>query len=235
MEVKKFINTGFFIAFEGGDRTGKTTQIAYAKNYLESLGFSVVVTKEPGDGDPIGYQKLVAYDSIVSPEEELRLFCKDRRIHIKRLIRPSLKKKQIVLCDRFEPSTIAYQGYGHGLPLSLIREQSAIARDTIWPDLILLFDAEPALVLKRTDPKSRFDALSLDFHNRVRAGFIQQAISEPRGWRIINATEPPDIVRGHVERHINTLLWTRALEYFRPIPTIKKVKYRTSLDRQLLN
>ena len=197
-----------FIVFEGGEKVGKTTQIALLETYLLERGHTVVKTKEPGGGDPHIREKLLNMRSQLTPEEELTLFCEDRALHIQNIIKPALEKNQIILCDRFEPSTIAYQGYARGIDITLIKKKSEIARQSIWPDVIILLDADPKKVLPREEATSRFDAEKLEFHEQVREGFLAQARENPAEWHIIDATQSIEHVHEGVKRHINTILET---------------------------
>lgn len=200
------MKNGLFIVFEGGEKTGKTTQIKLLKEYLTNKGYEVVVSREPGGGDPHIREKLLNMRSVLSPEEELKLFCKDRALHIENIIKPALEKNYIVLCDRFESSTIAYQGNGRGMDIASIKEQSKQARQNIWPQMIFLLDANPADVLSREEATSRFDTENLEFHKRVREGFLAQARENPAEWHIIDATQPIEKVCEEIKKHINPLL-----------------------------
>ena len=194
-----------FIVFEGGEKVGKTTQIRLLETYLTQKGYDMVVTKEPGGGDPDIRKKLLNKKGILTPEEELDLFCRDRALHIENVVKPALQNNKIVLCDRFEPSTIAYQGYGRGMDIAHIREKSKQVRQNIWPDLILLLDADPETVLSREEATSRFDAENLDFHQRVRKGFLAQATADPTRWRVIDATRSIEEVHKEVKKIIHNL------------------------------
>ena len=189
-----------FIVFEGGEKVGKTTQIRLLETYLTQKGYDMVVTKEPGGGDPDIRKKLLNKKGILTPEEELDLFCRDRALHIENVVKPALQNNKIVLCDRFEPSTIAYQGYGRGMDIAHIREKSKQVRQNIWPDLILLLDADPETVLSREEATSRFDAENLDFHQRVRKGFLAQATADPTRWRVIDATRSIEEIHKEVKK-----------------------------------
>lgn len=203
------MKNGSFIVFEGGEKVGKTTHLLRLKEYLEQRGYSVVSSKEPGGGDPSLREKLLALENTLTKEEELTLFCKDRKLHIERVISPALQQGKIMICDRFEPSTIAYQGYGRGMDITLIKKESAKARNGIWPDLIILLDADPTNVLNRQEASTRFDAEKLDFHKRVREGFLAQAKADPQNWRIVDATRSLEIVWKHIQNHIHEFLTGR--------------------------
>lgn len=181
---------GIFIAFEGGEGGGKSTQIERLAAYLRSKGHDVLVTKEPGDGDPGIRQKLLHPSKPLTREEELDLFCEDRQLHIRNWVIPALEGEKIVLCDRFEPSTKAYQGYGRGMSLELIDQKSRGARGSVYPQLIILLDLPPEVGLARGKGDTSFEKEKLDFHQRVRRGFLEQAKSDPSRWRVVDATRP---------------------------------------------
>lgn len=202
------MNKGLFIDFEGGEFVGKTTQLRRAKAYLKNKGFEVVTTREPGGGDPQIREKLLDAKGKPSPEEELDLFCEDRRIHVQNVIRPALQEGDVVLSDRFEPSTIAYQGYGRGLSIDLIKQKSARARKGIWPDLIILLSADPAAVMSRVPASkyNRFEKEELTFHRRVWLGFLMQTAEDKKRWRVVDAALSEEEVWREVKKHLDTLL-----------------------------
>ena len=182
---------GVFIVFEGGEFSGKTTQAKRFAQYLKEKGFDAILTREPG-GTPEGqkirerllHEKLTAW-------EELDLFFEDRRIHVAKIIKPSLREGKIVISDRFSPSTIAYQGGGRGLDQELISEKDYAARNGIWPDKIILLDGDPEKLRERAagrgEKLANFENLGFDFHSRVRESFLKQARENPNTWCVINA------------------------------------------------
>lgn len=195
--------SGSFIVFEGGEKVGKTTQIKLLQEYLQEKGYRVVVSKEPGGGDPLIREKLLHMRSILTPEEELALFCEDRALHVENVIKPALQKGSLVLCDRFEPSTVAYQGYGRGMDILLIKQKSKEARQHIEPDLVILLDTDPEKVLGREEATSRFDAEKIDFHKKVREGFLTQAKENPARWRIIDANQSIEKIHEEIIKTIS--------------------------------
>ncbi len=192
-----------FITFEGGDGSGKTTQLRVLENHLIARGKSCISTREPG-GTSLGKlirQVLleVGKQPITSPTE-LFLYLADRAQHIDEVIMPALKQGEIVLCDRHTDSTLAYQGYGRGIELGLLRTLNDIASRGIKPDLTLLFDCPVEIGLSRTAQRQfqtgsepsedRFEREKIEFHQRVRAGFLELARAEPQRFRIIDAARP---------------------------------------------
>ena len=186
------------IVFEGCEGTGKSTVIRPLAVYLRKIGYEVVETKEPyGE-----YRKrlLDTHPEIApGPEEELDLFIRNRAEHFDELIIPSLKKGKIVLCDRSSPSTIAYQHYGRGLDLTNILIVDAKARQNVVFDLVILLDLTPEIGLKRKNPETRFEFEKIDFHHRVRQGYLEQAKNDPdKKWIVIDASKPEEVVKNSV-------------------------------------
>jgi dTMP kinase len=197
-----------FVTFEGGDGTGKTTQIRALENYLTSQGKVCVVTREPG-GTELGAMLrrvlLEAGGAPIAASSELFLYLADRAQHVSEVIRPAVAAGNIVLCDRFTDSTLAYQGYGRGLDLALLRQFNSVADNGTRPDLTLLLDCPIDVGLGRTanrraqslsgSPKEdRFEREELEFHERVRAGFLDLARQEPERFRIVDAARSADDV-----------------------------------------
>lgn len=198
---------GRFIAFEGGEGAGKSTQIARLAEALRARGDTVVVTREPG-GTP-GAEEIRALfvqgaTGRWTVETDVLLVTAARADHVARLIRPALEAGSTVLCDRFVHSTLAYQGHGKGVPVETLLSLHAFATGDIWPDLVLWLDAPVELGLSRSTKRAaaqdaalpqeqRFEQLSLDYHNRVRDGFAALAAADPR-IRRIDATADLDAV-----------------------------------------
>lgn len=192
-----------FVTFEGGDGSGKTTQIKALESYLSSCGQPCVVTREPGGtelGTMLRQVLLEAGGAPIAPSSELFLYLADRAQHVSQVIRPALAAGKIVLCDRFTDSTLAYQGYGRGLDLNLLRQFNGVADAGTRPDLTLLFDCPVAVGLGRTASRQaqspsgapledRFEREQLAFHEKVRAGFLDLARQEPHRFRVIDAAQ----------------------------------------------
>lgn len=194
------MNRGRFITLEGGEGAGKTTQRAALASALRQAGLKVVETREPG-GSP-GAEEI--RELLVQGEAgrwdaqaEALLVCAARRDHVQRLISPALQRGEWVLCDRFIDSTYAYQGYGHGLDLEQLRSLNRFAIGDLKPDLTLLFDLPVEAGLARAAERGkaqRFETLELEFHQRVRRGFMLMAAQEPKRFAMLDASQRPDEV-----------------------------------------
>ena len=191
---------GAFISFEGGEGAGKSTQIRRLADRLKASGFDVVLTREPG-GSP-GAESI--RDLLVNGEAdrwssitETLLMYAARRDHLERVIRPALDRGAMVLCDRFADSTRAYQGAGGDAPASLIAALEDHVLSGSIPDLTLIFDIPATIGLERAASRGgavRFESKGLDFHERLRAGFLAIAQREPERCAVIKANTTPEAV-----------------------------------------
>ena len=191
-----------FITLEGPEGCGKTSQIPALAEYLRQQGYTVYPTREPG-GTPIGDQVREVLTSMrntdMTARTETLLFCAARAQLVEEVIRPRLARGEIVLSDRFADSTLAYQGYGHGNDLDVLRGLLHFATGGLWPELTLLLDlpVEVGLQRKRSGGSewNRLDAYEVEFHRRVRLGFKEMACADPARWRMIDATRPREEVQ----------------------------------------
>jgi dTMP kinase len=197
-----------FITFEGIEGSGKTTQLKYVQTYFESRGQACVVTREPGGteiGNKIRSILLDPASKNICPVSELLLYLADRAQHVKELVIPALSAGKTVLCDRFFDATVVYQGYARGLDVERIHRLHEWVLEGLKPDVTILLDLPPDVGLsrawaqidngKRDSVESRFEKENLDFHKRVRAGYLELARLEPRRFRIIDATQDEKKVR----------------------------------------
>lgn len=178
-----------FITFEGPEGAGKTTAIAAISELLRGRGESVVVTREPGAGE-LGsrIREILLHGGAMPAESELFLFLADRANHVRTIILPALDKGQVVLCDRYADSTFVYQAIVRGLDEAFVRAANAFATGNLIPEQTFLLDLEPAIGLARLSSKDRMDQEPIEFHRRVRDGFLRLATENPDRWRIIDAT-----------------------------------------------
>jgi dTMP kinase len=210
---------GCFITFEGVEGSGKTTQIRLAGEFLREKGLEVIVTQEPG-GTPLGErirEILLNHGGLdISGEAEVFLFAAARAQHTDRLILPALEKGQVILCDRFSDATIAYQAYGRGLPLEAVREVCRLASRGLSPRLTLLFDLPVEKGLERAfrriagreeaSREDRFEREHLDFHRRIREGYLAIARQEPDRVKIIDASLDIETTRREVRAILSSFL-----------------------------
>jgi len=209
---------GIFISFEGGDGTGKSTQVELLSARLVAMGHHVVCVQEPG-GTDLGdnlREYLKATDRPLTPEAELFLFVAARSELVRRVIRPALNEGSIVIADRYADSTTAYQGFGRRVSMKQVNNANQLATDGCWPDLSILLDVPPELGLDRTritplsgahegreeDPDNRrFEEAGVQFHKRVYDGYRRIVASDPTRWLIIDA-------RASVEK-VSSIIWAR--------------------------
>ncbi|HEX2619037.1 MAG TPA: dTMP kinase [Phototrophicaceae bacterium] len=207
-----------FITFEGMDGSGKTTQVNLTAAALRDLGYNVLLTREPGGtqlGDKVRTLLLEkeAFTTPMDSRAELLLFCASRAQLVSEVIRPYLENDGIVICDRYIDSSIAYQGFGHGLDLDYLRHILDFATGSLYPDVTLYLDITPQEGLKRRAAASlfgeefnRIDDMALEFHHRVYDGYTAIAEAYPERWVNINAAHPADKVQQAVMKILKTRL-----------------------------
>ena len=200
---------GIFITLEGTDGSGKTTQLAFLREYLENLGREVLVTREPG-GTPIG-EKLreILLDpahTAMDDRTEVLLYAAARAQHVEELIRPALTRGAVVLSDRFTDSSVAYQGYGRELG-SVVREVNDFATAGLKPDITFFLALPPSEGRKRMEARDldRIEKERLSFHERVYAGYLAAAAEEPERIRVIDASKSIEEVRGEIRADLDEL------------------------------
>ncbi len=189
---------GYFITFEGIEGAGKSTQSVMLHNYLIEKNKNVILTKEPGGtetGKKIRQILLSHSDEIFPPLAELFLYEADRNFHIHNLIKPKIDQGYTVICDRFTDSTLAYQGYARGLDIDFVKEINSIASEGIKPDITFLIDIPVEEGLKRIQKireKDRIEKEEIDFHKKLREGFLKIAEEERDRIVVLNGLEPPE-------------------------------------------
>ncbi|MBI5296877.1 MAG: dTMP kinase [Chloroflexi bacterium] len=201
-----------FITLEGPEGSGKTSHIPHLVEFLREKGRSVFPTREPG-GTSIGEQiRGVIHDLNnveMHPRTETLLYQAARAQIVEQVIRPRLAAGEIVLSDRYADSTIAYQGYGHQQDLEQVRGLIRYATGGLVPDLTILLDLDVEVGLKRKtrqDEWNRLDAYTVDFHRRVRAGYLEMVAQEPARWVVVDAGQPWDKVQAVLKRVIENRL-----------------------------
>ena len=194
-----------FVTFEGIEGCGKTTQIRSLANRLGLLGTPHILTREPGGcaiSDQVRTILLNADNSAMAPLTELLLYAASRAQHMTEVITPALSAGKVVLCDRFTDATAAYQGYGRGIDMSLVTQLNRLATGDIKPDLTVLLDCPVETGLGRAvarinstsgDREERFELESLQFHQRVRNGYLRLAEEEPERFVVIDGSQSVDM------------------------------------------
>ena len=203
---------GLFITFEGPDGSGKSTQIELVANHLQQLGYRVFCTREPG-GTSIGNQiRQVLHDvdnTEMTAQAEILLYSASRAQLVEQVILPRLARGEVVLCDRYADSTYAYQGYGRQLDFDTLRLITRFATQALAPDLTIYLDLAVEEGLRRKEQANtagqgewnRMDRLEVEFHQRVRAGYLEMARAEPERWLVVDAAASVEA--------INRLICTR--------------------------
>ena len=197
---------GFFLTVEGIEGSGKSTQVEKLGQLIRNTGQNCVLTKEPGGtelGDRIRAILLDPHEEGMDALTEALLYAASRRQHVVELIRPSLERGAIVLCDRYSDATLAYQGFGRLLSLEQLRGLTDWATDGVYPDLVLIFDLPEPLGLERAKQRnltkdlqreSRLEGEDLRFHRRVREGYLALAKEDPERYLVIDASGTIDEV-----------------------------------------
>jgi dTMP kinase len=208
--LMKTPSRGYFVAFEGVEGSGKGTQIRMAREFLESEGFEVLVTREPG-GTEVGEQlRLLLLDpktGIVEPRTEALLFAASRAQHVATVIRPALERGEIVLSDRYVDSSLAYQGVARGLGEQDVLTLNVWATQGLFPDLVLLFHLEPEVGLARSeDDPDRIESEGEAFHAKVADAFLRIAEEHPERFVVVEAAESADVVHKQVQGALLRLL-----------------------------
>ena len=191
---------GFFIAFEGGDGAGKSTQVGLLVEALSRAGEEVVVTRQPG-GTPLGeaIRELLLHGDHVSPRAEALLFAADKAHHVDVLIRPALQRGAVVVTDRYTDSSVAYQGAGRLLGADEVHHVQMWAVDGLVPDLTVILDVSASEGRRRRgEVHDRLEAETDDFHEAIRQHFLAMAASHPERYLVVDATEPPQAIHDAV-------------------------------------
>ena len=203
---------GLFITFEGGDGSGKTTQIEKLSAWLKGRGHAVCVTREPG-GTELGLQlrQIILHSTdFISPRAEALLYAADRAHHIRTLVRPALERGEIVVQDRYLDSSVAYQGAGRVLDPAEVENLSLWGVEGLLPDLTVLLDV-PAQVAKDRQAKTersfdRLEAEDLAFHERVRTAYLERAKAYPKRFLVVDGTLPIDEIHDVITQKVSELV-----------------------------
>ena len=200
-----------FITFEGGEGCGKSVQSRVLYKKLLNLAIPAVLTHEPGGtpfGDKLGHWLKWSQNTNISPLTELLLFNASRSHLVTEVIQPALKDGKVVICDRYADSTTAYQSYGRGLDLEMVKAINHIATQGLKPRLTILLDipAEEGLARKKDKKPDRFEQENLAFHRRVREGYFKLAASKPERWLVLDATQSIEKLSNFIWQKVEQLL-----------------------------
>lgn len=198
-----------FIALEGGEGAGKSTQARLLEEWLTARGLSVVLTREPG-GTAVGRSLrsilLSPETGALSPRAEALVYAADRAEHVSSLINPALAEGKVVITDRYIDSTLAYQGAGRALDVAELAELSAWATGGLRPHLTVVLDIDPVAGLARAGEPDRIEAEPLEFHERVREHFLALASAEPDRYLVVPADDAPDVIHATIRKAVDERL-----------------------------
>ncbi len=202
---------GFFVAFEGGDGAGKSTQLERLAAWVREVGHEVVLTREPGATE-LGakIREVLLHGEVMDPRAEALLFAADRAHHVSSVVLPALNRGAVVVTDRYVDSSVAYQGSGRGFDPDGIAQISRWATGSLVPDLTVVLDVDPAVGKQRRTASGhapdRLEAEDLAFHQRVRHGFLQMAHRAPRRYLVVDASQPAEVVAAAVRERLEPML-----------------------------
>jgi dTMP kinase len=211
---------GIFITLEGMDGAGKSTQVRGLVQHLRNLGYAVRATREPGGtrvGERIRSILLASATRKLAPLAELALIYAARAQHLEEVVRPALARGEVVVSDRYNDASLAYQGYGRELGVEVVGAFDRAVCGDIQPNLTIVLDLDPRISLarargretRRNSRRGRFEAQGLRFHERVRAGYLAIAARDPRRVKVVQADRPPGEVQTEVRRIVDEFLGRR--------------------------
>lgn len=206
---------GVFIAFEGGEAAGKTTQIRMLQEWLSASGRPAVRSREPGGtqiGERIRTLLLDPEQGEVDARTEALLFAASRAAHVKQTIRPALARGEVVLCDRYVDSSLAYQGAGRGLGVEAVAQINDWAIQGLMPDLTVLLDLDPAVSATRRAQRDggaagdRIESADVAFHTALRQAFLDRAQAQPQRYLVLDADQEASVIHTAVRERVSALL-----------------------------
>jgi dTMP kinase len=201
------------ITVEGVEGSGKSTQCTRLEQYLVGRGLQVVQTSEP-DGTPLGVRVRALFEAdgpTPTPLAQAFLFMAARQEHVTRVVAPALARGAVVISDRYTDATVAYQGYGQGMDVQTIRELNMLVTGGVLPDLTLVLDLDPAVGMRRIRGRAldAFEKMDLDFHRRVREGYLEIARADKNRVVVLDADRDPDALHADVVRAVDERLARR--------------------------
>lgn len=200
---------GVFVCFEGGEGSGKSTQSRLLAEWLEGQGCSVLLTFEPGDtgvGKELRRIVLSPETGELADKTEALLYAADKAEHVETVVLPALERGEVVITDRYVDSTLAYQGAGRALDVAEVEQVARWATGDLRPHLTVVLDLDPAAGLRRFEGRDRIEGESLEFHERVRAAFLQMAAADPDHYAVLDARAPIEQIAATVRDRVTPLL-----------------------------
>lgn len=205
----RYASSGVFVCFEGGEGGGKSTQSRLLRDRLEAAGYRVRLTFEPGD-TPVGKEMrrivLSPETGALAHKTEVLLYAADKAEHIETLVKPALERGEVVITDRYVDSTLAYQGAGRALGADEVEEVARWATDDLRPHLTVVLDVEPETGLGRFEGRDRIEGEPLEFHQRVRAAFLELAACDPEHYLVLDARDDVGTVAAAIRARVGELL-----------------------------
>ena len=207
-----FSEHGLFVCFEGGEGAGKSTQSRLLHDWLVERGETVLLTFEPGD-TPVGKElRRIVLDPAtgdLSDRTEALLYAADKAEHVDHVVLPALARGEVVITDRYVDSTLAYQGAGRTLDVAEVEAVARWATGDLRPHLTVVLDLAPEAGLGRFDERDRIEGQSLEFHQRVRQGFLDLAAADPDHYAVLDARAPIDDIAAAIRERVEPLLERR--------------------------
>lgn len=204
-----YTDSGVFIALEGGEGGGKSTQAGLLSQWLESRGHAVVLTREPGGTDVGAVLRSIVLGNEtgeLSPRTEALLYAADKAEHVDRVVLPALEAGQVVVTDRYVDSTLAYQGAGRSLAVDEVEHIARWATRSLRPHLTVVLDIDPEIGFSRFSGADRIESEPLEFHQRVRQGFLDLAAADPEHYLVIAAGQSPEDVHAAIRPAVEAWL-----------------------------
>jgi len=204
-----FTETGLFLALEGGEGSGKSTQAALLVDWLEGLGRPVLLTREPGGTDVGKILRSIVLDTAtgeLSPRTEALIYAADKAEHVDRVVLPALADGTVVLTDRYVDSTLAYQGAGRALGVAELEAVARWATSELRPHLTIVLDIDPAIGHTRFEGADRIEAEPMEFHQRVRQHFLDLAAVDPHHYLVVDAAGTPEQIHAEIRAAVEPWL-----------------------------
>ena len=212
MNAGVFSEHGLFVCFEGGEGAGKSTQSRLLRDWLVERGETVLLTYEPGDTAVGKELRRIVLDPVtgdLSDRTEALLYAADKAEHVDHVVLPALARGEVVITDRYVDSTLAYQGAGRTLDVGEVEAVARWATGDLRPHLTVVLDLAPEAGLGRFDGRDRIEAQSLEFHQRVRQGFLDLAAADPEHYAVLDARAPIDEIAAAIRARVAPLLEDR--------------------------